>query len=194
MTNVNTIKDKFDTLSENILACFARVKFITFDFDGVWTDNAVYHSADGTETVRRSRADSMGLDMLRDAGLYKNDGMGEISLLILSRETNPVVASVAKKVGVSCIQGDYTKIDALKKEIHKRGISLNEVMIVGNDVNDISCMEHVVKGGGLSVAVADAYPQVLPHANYVTFALGGKGAVREICELLLYARKVHPYL
>lgn len=171
---------------------FANARLILLDFDGVLTDNTVIHAEDGSEAVVRSRADTIGIDMLRDKGLYKNDGTGELDLMILSRETNKLVSSVAEKIEVRCVQSRYNKLTALRREVAREKLSLAEVVFIGNDFNDLECMRHVVDGRGLGVAVADAYNPLKQIADYTTTEKGGRGAVREIIELLLYAKRMHP--
>lgn len=168
---------------------FKNCRLILLDFDGVLTDNTVIHDARGTEAVRRSRADSQGIDLLSDAGLYDKanyqTNAGEIDIVILSRETNPVVASVAKKIKIKCTQSQYEKLGAFEEEVRKRNLDFSQVLYMGNDLNDLQCMQKA----GLAVAVADSHPKILAAADYVTAAKGGHGAFREICELILTAKK-----
>lgn len=153
-------------LSESI----RRTKFIAFDFDGVFTDNTVYVHQEGGEMVRCWRSDGLGLKKLARLGVDK---------VILSTEKNPVVAVRSKKLGIECYHGLSDKLIVLNELIEKLGISLSETAFVGNDINDIACLKAV----GLAIVVQDAHPDVNPWAHYRTQALGGKGAVREICDL-----------
>lgn len=168
---------------------FKDCRLILLDFDGVLTDNTVIHDARGTEAVRRSRADSQGIDLLADAGLYDKDNYqtnaGEIDIVILSRETNPVVRSVAEKIKIKCTQSQYEKLRAFEEEVKKRNLDYSQVLFMGNDLNDLEC----INKAGTGVAVADAHPKILEAADYVTAARGGRGAFREICELILAAKK-----
>ena len=166
---------------------FKKIRLIALDFDGVLTDDRVISFQDGTEAIIRSRADSLGIDLLNDAGLYdkKNykKNSKEIDIVILSRETNPVVASVAKKIKIKCTQSLYKKLGALKEEIEKRGLAKSEVIFIGNDLNDLEC----IKYAGIGIAVNDAIKAIKDIADYITNAPGGKGAFREVCELILSA-------
>lgn len=146
------------------------IRLVAFDFDGVFTDNAVYVFQDGTEAVRCFRGDGMGLEKLRALG---------VDLVIISTETNPVVSARARKLGIPCVQGCKDKRAALDHMAREKGISLAEVAFVGNDVNDLSCLTAV----GLPVIVQDAHPDVIPHGRYRTRSPGGRGAVRELCDL-----------
>jgi YrbI family 3-deoxy-D-manno-octulosonate 8-phosphate phosphatase len=148
------------------------VKLLVLDFDGVLTDNRVWVSEDGTEAVACHRGDGMGISLLRKAGL---------ETFVLSTETNPVVSARCRKLGIDCIQGLEEKADTLARVVRERGLRLDQVAYIGNDVNDLSCLEAV----GFPVVVADAHPHVIPAASLVLSREGGKGAVREFCDLLL---------
>jgi 3-deoxy-D-manno-octulosonate 8-phosphate phosphatase (KDO 8-P phosphatase) len=147
-----------------------RIRLVVFDFDGVFTDNMVYVFQDGAEAVRCSRGDGLGLEKLRALGLH---------LAIISTETNPVVSARARKLRVRCVQGCGDKRTALDELVREMGIPLAEVAFVGNDINDLSCLTSV----GLPIVVRDAHQEVIPYGRYRTAALGGRGAVREVCDL-----------
>ena len=101
--------------------------------------------------------------------------------LVLSREENPVVTVRCAKLGVECIHGELKKADRLRIVAEERGWTLENLIYVGNDVPDIEAMKLV----GCSVAVADAYPEVLEIADQVLTRSGGEGAVRELCDQIL---------
>ena len=152
------------------------IRLVAFDFDGVFTDNAVYVFQDGSEAVRCFRGDGIGLEKLRSLG---------VDLAIISTETNPVVSTRARKLGILCVQGCKDKRAALEDLAREKGISLAEVAFVGNDVNDLPCLTAV----GLPVIVQDAQPDVIPYGRYRTTCAGGRGAVRELCDLFESALK-----
>lgn len=147
-----------------------EIRLIAFDFDGVFTDNMVYVFEDGREAVRCSRGDGMGLQKLKRLG---------IETLIISTERNPVVSARAQKLNIRCVQDCPDKRAELEKITQELGISLAQTAFVGNDINDRACLTCV----GLPIVVQDAHPDVLPLARYRTQRSGGKGAVREICDL-----------
>lgn len=151
-------------------------KAIIFDFDGVFTDNKVYLSQDGIESVRCDRGDGMGVELLR------NEGM---PMLILSKEVNPVVKARAKKLKVECLQGIDNKVPALTIWAGKKNLSLNECAYLGNDINDIGCMQSV----GLPIATADAHPLAQKAAKIILKSKGGCGAVRELADALMAISK-----
>jgi N-acylneuraminate cytidylyltransferase len=101
--------------------------------------------------------------------------------MVISKETNPVVRARCRKMGVACIQGEDDKASALKKTLAERKIEASRVVFLGNDVNDLPCFPLV----GWAVAVADALPEVLGTADHVLGKPGGRGAVRELCDLIL---------
>ena len=151
------------------------IKLAVFDFDGVFTDNAVYVTETGVESVKCSRSDGLGLSRLKSLG---------IDALIISTEKNPIVSVRAKKIGIECIQGVLNKAEALNKLAYDRSLDLSSVMFLGNDINDIPAFKLV----GVPVAVADAYKEVIPYTIHRTKCAGGKGAVREICDEIYFAR------
>ncbi|MDZ8172559.1 acylneuraminate cytidylyltransferase [Microbacterium xanthum] len=153
------------------------VDAVVTDFDGVHTDDAALVDADGTEFVRVSRSDGMGVSLLRRAG---------VPVVILSTERNPVVSARARKLGVDVAQGLDDKAGALIEWAAEHGIPLHRLAYVGNDVNDLACLELV----GWPIAVPEAHPLVLAAARTVLQASGGAGAVREVAERVLAARGI----
>lgn len=151
------------------------IRMMVFDFDGVFTDNAVWVSQSGEESVRCSRIDGYGLQLLPLVGVMP---------LVLSGEVNPVVSARCRKLKLACVQGVLDKAPRLEALAEEHDIPLSAMAYVGNDVNDIPCFERV----GVPITVADAHPMVLPAVNYVTKAKGGHGAVREVCEWVFYNR------
>ena len=149
----------------------ALVRFVVFDFDGVFTDNHVYVSQDGTEMVRCWRGDGLGLRALERLG---------VGTAIISTETNPVVTARSKKLKIECTQGCEDKLVALDELRARHGLERHQLAFVGNDINDKTCLEAV----GLPIVVGDAHESVLSLARYRTKAMGGRGAVREVCDLI----------
>ena len=154
----------------------ADVRLVVLDFDGVLTDNRVWTSETGVETVACSRSDGLGLKRLGEVG---------VAAVIVSTETNPVVAVRAAKLGVDCVQGVDDKLAVVRAEAAVLGISLDVVAYVGNDINDASCLAAV----GLPVVPVDAWPEVVPLARLVLSRAGGHGCVRELCDAIWIARR-----
>lgn len=151
---------------------FQAIRAIVFDFDGVITDDQVYITETGEEMVMASRSDGMGISALKNAG-YK--------LLILSKERNPVVAKRGDKLQIEVIQSCDNKLEALNSWLEKSQIKLSECAYIGNDINDLQCMNAV----RLAVTPADAHPLAQQAAHLQLSQAGGKGAVRELSDLFL---------
>ena len=152
------------------------VDVVITDFDGVHTDDSATVDEDGYEAVRVSRADGLGVEQLRKAG---------VPLLILSKETNRVVRARAAKLGVDVQHGVEGKAEAVRDWLRRQHIAPERAAYLGNDVNDLAPMELV----GWPIAVADAHPSVRRAARLVLSHSGGHGAVRELCDLVLEARE-----
>jgi len=155
----------------SLRSALERVRLVAFDFDGVFTDNTVYVTEDGRESVRCWRGDGLGLKALTKLG---------IATVIVSTETNAVVQHRSRKLAVRCFNGCDDKLSILRGVADEMNISLEEVAFVGNDVNDLACLRAV----GLPIVVSDAHPSVVQAARYTTNTRGGYGAVREVCDLL----------
>ncbi len=152
--------------------CRDDVDAVVLDFDGTQTDDRVTIDSDGHESVTVHRGDGLGIAALRRAG---------VPVLILSTETNPVVAARARKLQVPVLHGIDRKDVALKQWCQEQGIAPERVLYAGNDVNDLPCFGLV----GWPVAVAGAHDVVRAAARAVTTADGGRGAIREIAAWLL---------
>jgi N-acylneuraminate cytidylyltransferase len=176
---IDTVREL--TLAGLIAPMFAvspgvAVDALITDFDGVHTDDRATVDSHGNETVTVSRADGAGVESLRRAG---------VPVLILSRETNPVVAARGRKLGVEVLQGVTDKAAALGLWAETSGVSLARCAYLGNDLVDLPAMATV----GWPVAVADAHPRVIAAARIVLERYGGHGAVRELADLILAARE-----
>jgi YrbI family 3-deoxy-D-manno-octulosonate 8-phosphate phosphatase len=152
------------------------VDVVVTDFDGVHTDDSATVDEDGYEAVRVSRADGLGVEMLRKAG---------VPILILSKETNRVVRARAAKLQVDVLHGIDGKAEVVRDWLSRQGVAPERAAYLGNDINDLGPMELV----GWPIAVADAHPAVRRAARLVLSRSGGQGAVRELCDLVLEARE-----
>ncbi|QQB16216.1 acylneuraminate cytidylyltransferase [Brevibacterium casei] len=147
------------------------VDALVTDFDGVHTDDGAYVDEDGNEQVRIHRGDGMGISRLVKTGF---------PVMILSKERNPVVTRRAEKLHIDVTQGVDNKSEVLRSWIDAQGLDATRVAYVGNDINDLEAFEVV----GWPIAVADAHPKVLAAARVVLDRPGGRGAVREVCDLI----------
>jgi len=146
-------------------------ELIVCDFDGVFTDNRVYVDENGIESVVCNRSDGLAIDFLRDKS----------SLVILSTETNNVVARRAEKLRVEVWHGLSDKKKALMDLCNDRNVELERVVFIGNDINDLGAIEIC----GYSIAPADAHPRVIAEVDHVLENRGGDGVIREFCEVFL---------
>lgn len=148
------------------------VRLLALDFDGVLTDNRVWVDQDGREAVAASRGDSMGIRLLRESG---------VEVIVISTEVNPVVQARCRKMNIPAITGTWDKASVLEAYIQEHHIQPQNVVFLGNDVNDLPCFSVAACG----VAVADAEPEVLRQADLILTQRGGYGAVRELCDKIL---------
>jgi len=151
----------------------ARIKLLLMDCDGVLTDGRIWLFENGEEQKGFHTRDGLGIDLLHRAGLRSG---------IISGRTSSAVTTRARTLGMSfCVQGRENKLQAFADVLAQAGVSNAEVAYIGDDLNDIPLMLQ----SGLAVAVADAVFETREHAHYMTTALGGFGAVREVIELIL---------
>ena len=145
---------------------------IVFDFDGVFTDNTVYVDENGVESVRCSRADGLGLSMLRKRN---------VNMCILSTEKNPVVTARAHKLGITAFQGCEDKKKFLATYLLDKGLNPERVIYMGDDINDYEAMLIA----GFRVCPNNAHMEIKKIVDIVLSKVGGHGAVRELCDLLM---------
>lgn len=157
---------------------FKNIKLLVLDFDGVLTNNYVWVSEDGTESVRCNRSDGIGLSRIKRLG---------IQIYIVSTEKNKVVSTRANKLKTPVIQGVEDKKAAVLKLSKDLNISLQNIAFLGNDVNDIPAFEVV----GIPLGVADSFEEIDKNVIYKTKKNGGEGAVREICDLIYNSFRKH---
>ena len=151
-----------------------KIDLIICDFDGVLTDNRVWTDQDGKESIAAWRSDSLRIGELRAQ---------DVEVMIISSESNMVVATRAKKMAVEAIHGVgiQEKGRVMREVLEQKKVPAENVIYIGNDLNDLPCFEIA----GWSVAVADAYPEVIRSADHVLTKTGGHGALRELCDLIL---------
>jgi len=148
------------------------VHALVMDFDGVFTDNRVIVLQDGREAVLCDRSDGWGIAQLKKLN---------IPIMVLSTETNQVVRVRSEKLGITYLQGLDNKWKTLQVWLGERNYDPQHVVYLGNDVNDLECIQNV----GCSVAVADAHPIIINFANIILNNPGGQGAIRELCDLII---------
>jgi len=115
--------------------------------------------------------------------MLKNIGL---KVVVISKETNPVVAKRCQKLKIPCIQEKDDKLTALKEIARKHALKPEQIAYVGNDVNDMKCLEWV----GCPFAVADAAQELKTLGFFTTTKPGGKGAVREVADWILSCKTI----
>lgn len=149
-----------------------KITGIVFDFDGVFTDNKVTVSEDGSESVTCDRGDGMGIELLQKFN---------IPLLVISTEKNKVVVERCKKLNLDVQHGVKNKLKNLKEWVKRNKINRNGLVYMGNDINDIECLQFSTCG----VCVANAHPKAKMCSDIILYKNGGNGAIRELCDLII---------
>jgi len=155
----------------------AAVRLLVLDVDGVLTDGRLYFGANGEALKAFHVRDGQGIKQLQEAG---------IEVGVISGRRSKMVAARCGELGVQhLLQGSADKAAELRVLLARTGIAHSACACVGDDVTDIPLMKQV----GLAFAVADAHPEARAAAHVVTSLPGGYGAVREVCDYLLRARR-----
>jgi len=172
---VNSVIDKsgFDPL---LLEKAAQIQLLVLDVDGVLTDGSLYFDNDGNEMKAFSTRDGLGMRLLQRHG---------IELALITGRKSDIVARRAEQLGIRHVyQGRNDKLQAFTELLDTTGFEERAVCFAGDDWIDLPVLERV----GLAVTVADADQVVQSRVHWVTSRNGGKGAVREICNLILAAQ------
>lgn len=163
---------------QDILEKAAQIRLVIFDVDGVLTDGSLYLGDDGQEYKAFNSKDGLGMKMLRASG---------VEIGIITARTSQVVAKRMESLDIQHVyQGREDKLPAFEELIEKLQLSETRVAYVGDDVVDLPIMRRV----GLAIAVQDAHKIVMQHAHWQTGSPGGRGAAREVCELLMEAQGI----
>ena len=146
------------------------------DCDGVLTDGRLYYGPSGEEQKVFYVRDGYGLVAWHAAGFMSG---------IISGRNSPIVQLRFEQLGVTFIrQGNDEKEPVFDQVLSEAGVTAEQTAYIGDDVPDVSVMRRV----GLAVAVGDAHPSVKAAAHFVTESPGGRGAVRELIDLILASR------
>jgi 3-deoxy-D-manno-octulosonate 8-phosphate phosphatase (KDO 8-P phosphatase) len=153
-----------------------QIKLVIFDVDGVLTDGSLYLGDDGQEYKAFNSRDGHGIKMLQATG---------IEIGIITGRTSEVVQIRMGSLGIKHVyQGKRDKLPTYLELRNKLNLTDAQVAYVGDDVVDLPIMRRV----GLAIAVQDAHPFVIQHAHWQTPHAGGRGAGRDVCELLMDAK------
>jgi 3-deoxy-D-manno-octulosonate 8-phosphate phosphatase (KDO 8-P phosphatase) len=162
-----------DQLDETVRVRMLPIRLVIFDVDGVLTSGQIIYQDDGSEIKVFDVQDGHGIKLLQRAGIEVALITGRFCRAVEHRAAGLKITRVYQEV--------HYKLEAYEKILQETGLQDHELGYVGDDLIDIPVMRRV----GLAIAVPDASHHVLPYAHYVTRAAGGRGACREVCELLL---------
>jgi 3-deoxy-D-manno-octulosonate 8-phosphate phosphatase (KDO 8-P phosphatase) len=158
---------------KDILERTKDIKLVIFDVDGVLTDGSIIIGDDGEEYKAFNSRDGHGMKLLQYTG---------VEIGIITGRTSKVVEYRMNSLGINHLyQGQKVKLPAFEDLIDRLGLKVEQCAYVGDDWVDLAVMNRV----GLAIAVQDADAIVKKHAHWITPANGGKGAAREVCELIM---------
>jgi 3-deoxy-D-manno-octulosonate 8-phosphate phosphatase (KDO 8-P phosphatase) len=167
-------------MKRNIQEKIRKIKILILDVDGVMTDGRIIMDDDGRQMKNFDVRDGHGLKMIQRYG---------IKVILLTGRTSDVVTHRAHDLGIKEVyQGSLNKKEVFEKIIHKHKIPEDAFAYLGDDIIDIPVLRRV----GFSAAVANAVSVVKKSVDFVTNNPGGRGAVREICDLILQGQGKWP--
>ena len=160
-------------ISQDILDRVKRVKLLIIDIDGVMTDGHIIYSIYGDELKFFDVTDGFGISLLRSAGIQS---------VIITAKKSRIVSLRARDMRVAkAYQGYIDKLIPFEKALKRFKISPEDICFIGDDIIDIPVLRRV----GLAIAVPNAVEETKGAAHYVTSKTGGRGAVREVCDMIL---------
>lgn len=152
------------------------IRLLLLDVDGVLSDGGIVYDSEGRELKRFHIHDGLGIKLLQQHG---------IQVGIITGRVSPMVERRAKELGIELlIQGREDKASAMREAMAQLSLTLNAVAYMGDDLPDLAAIAQA----GLGIAPANAVNIVRQHADFVTTASGGHGAVREAAEFILAAQ------
>lgn len=158
---------------QSIVSKIKDIKLVAFDVDGVMTNGDISYSDDGHEIKTFNAKDGQGICLL--------SRYGYLSAIITARKS-PIVQRRAQDLGITYVyQGAKNKIAALEEIMKKHSLDFKNVCYMGDDLPDLCILDKV----GLPACPFDAIKKVKETALFVSSQKGGKGAVRELCDLLI---------
>jgi 3-deoxy-D-manno-octulosonate 8-phosphate phosphatase (KDO 8-P phosphatase) len=159
-----------------------RIRLLLLDVDGVLTDGRIIYDAQGIETKAFDVKDGHGLKLLQRSG---------VQVGIITGRQSEVVDIRARELGIDMVyQGAKDKLVPFEEILQKLQMAADEVAYMGDDLPDLP----VLRRAGWAVAPLDAVGEIKPYVHYVTSRPGGRGAVREVCDLLLQENGCWPEL
>jgi 3-deoxy-D-manno-octulosonate 8-phosphate phosphatase (KDO 8-P phosphatase) len=163
-------------MSDDILDRMRRLRLMIFDVDGVLTDGTLYFSENGAELKAFNARDGQGLKMLKDSG---------VEVAILSARRSRAVELRALELGITLVeQGASNKSAAFERLISQARTTATAAGYMGDDLMDLPVLTRCA----FAASVPDAPEIVRQHVHHVTRAAGGRGAARELCDLIMHAQ------
>lgn len=170
------IETCYGEVSEQVIKKAEKIQLLICDVDGVMSDGLIYMGNNGEELKAFNVRDGYGIRCLLTSG---------IEVAIITGRQSKLLEDRAKTLGITYLyQGQHNKLLAYQQLLDTLNLKHEQTAYIGDDLIDLPVMEKV----GLSVAVADAHSLLTPRADYVTRIMGGRGAVRELCDLILLAQ------
>ena len=161
---------------QDIHARARRIRLAIFDVDGVLTDGALVFSGSGEELKVFNVLDGHGMKLLQESG---------VTLAVITSRASRAVETRMRGLGIDLLfQGAQEKLPVFGQLLERQGVAADAASFIGDDLQDVP----LLKRCGLAATVPDAPAPVRRHAHYVTRARGGRGAVRELCELIMHAQ------
>lgn len=178
--NMQESQEKVSTLygpvAKEVITSASNIKLLVCDVDGVFSDGRIYLGNQGEELKAFHTKDGYGIKALIASG---------VTVAIITGRNSRIVNDRMKALNVEhIIQGKEDKLPEMKALMNELSITAEQVAYIGDDMADLPCIEYAALG----VAVNDAHPAVINNADYRTFTLGGFGAVRELCDLIMYSQ------
>ena len=163
----------YGSVEKEIVEKAKKIKLLVCDVDGVFSDGRIYLGNNGEELKAFHTKDGFGIKALAASG---------VDIAIITGRRSQLVANRMKALNVKhIIQGEENKLPALQNLAKTLNLAMGQIAYMGDDIPDLACIEQV----SLGIAVNDAHPRIIQEANYVTYTLGGFGAVREVCDLIM---------
>ncbi|WP_413111144.1 3-deoxy-manno-octulosonate-8-phosphatase KdsC [Thaumasiovibrio sp. DFM-14] len=173
MTTISTLYGEMDA---NLFAQVKQIRLLICDVDGVFSDGLIYMGNQGEELKTFHTRDGFGVKAAMKAG---------IEVAVITGRRSQIVEDRMRGLGIKYIyQGQEDKLSAYNELLSQLNIKPSEVAYIGDDLIDWPVMQQV----GFAVCVADGHPLLARRADYVTVIPGGRGAVREVCDILLEAK------
>lgn len=164
------------SVNDKTLALAKNIKLVIFDVDGVLTDGSLFIGDDGQEYKAFNSRDGHGIKMLIKTGVEAG---------IITGRTSKVVEHRVNDLGIKHVyQGCADKLPVYTNLLHELNLDSSQTAFVGDDIVDLPIMLQA----GLAITVQDAHYLVKKHAHWITPSFGGRGAARELCEMIMHAQ------